>query len=155
MTKTGSLRVDYAGYHGMVDLLQTAEGYSSDCYQVSVKWSKVLSDGKRCYTRCYGPPLIMQFSGSGLVAPCGMLFNRRYEKYHIGNIAETSFKELWQSERYWEVISMIASEQFNAQTMCGSLCLQHKVNEYLWEIKNGNKDIVGQNGPAPQHINFI
>lgn len=151
----GSLGVDYAGYHTIVDLLKESETLSTPDYQVSVKWSKVLSDGKRCYSRCYGPPFIMQFSGSGLVAPCGMLFNRKYEKYHIGNIAETSFKELWQSERYWEVINLIASDTFDARSMCGSLCLQHKVNEFLWALKRGEAALQSDPGPAPMHVNFI
>lgn len=153
--ESASLGVDYAAYHGMADLLGEAERYSDGSYQVSVKWSKILSDGKRSYTRCFGPPFIMQLSGSGLVAPCGMLFNNRYKKYHIGNIAETSFKELWKGERYWEVMNLIASERFDAQTMCGSLCLQHKVNEFLWELKNGAGNIETPSGTAPMHINFI
>lgn len=150
-----SLGVDYSGYHEMTGLLQEAERYSEGSYQVSVKWSKILSDGKRGYSRCFGPPFIMQLSGSGLVAPCGMLFNNRYRKYHIGNIAETSFKELWQGERYWEVMNLIASQRFDARTMCGSLCLQHKVNEFLWELKNGSGRIETPAGDAPMHINFI
>ena len=64
-----------------------------------------------------------------------MFFNSKYKKYHIGNIADKSFKEIWQSERYWEVIRLIGSEKFDARTMCGSLCLQHKVNEFLWDLK--------------------
>jgi len=150
----GSLGVDYTKYDRMVDTLKQAEALSTDKYMVRAKWSKILSGGKRCYSRCYGPPFIMQFSGSGLVAPCGMLFNERYKKYHIGNIAETSFKELWKSERYWEVVNLIASEKFDARTMCGSLCLQHKVNEFLWGLKNG-EPMPEPDGPAPDHINFI
>ena len=97
----------------------------------------------------------MQFSGSGLVAPCGMLFNRKYKKYHIGNIADTSFKKIWQSERYWEVINFIGSEKFDAGTMCGSLCLQHKVNEFLWDLKNGRVMLKDMNEELPMHVNFI
>jgi MoaA/NifB/PqqE/SkfB family radical SAM enzyme len=153
--ENSTLGVDYAGYHGMTELLKEAETYSGGSYQVSVKWSKILSDGKRSYTRCFGPPFIMQLSGSGLVAPCGMLFNNRYRKYHIGNIAETSFKELWKGDRYWEVMNLIASERFDAQTMCGSLCLQHKVNEFLWELKQGAGGLEKPSGASPMHINFI
>lgn len=153
--ENASLGVDYAGYHEMTDLLKEAEAYSEGSYQVSVKWSKILSDGKRTYTRCFGPPFIMQLSGSGLVAPCGMFFNNKYKKYHIGNIAETSFKELWKGERYWEVMNLIASEQFDAKTMCGSLCLQHKVNEFLAELKHGEGPLEKPSGSAPMHVNFI
>lgn len=150
-----TLGVDYERYHDLVELLREAESLSDDRYQVAVKWSKILSNGERTYTRCYGPPFIMQLSGSGLVAPCGMLFNRRYRKYHIGNIAETSFKELWQGERYWEVMNLIASEKFNAQTMCGSLCLQHTVNRYLWDLKQGASRVETPSGTEPMHVNFI
>ena len=150
----GSLGVDYEKYHDMVGVLKEAESYSDGKYLVKAKWSKILSGGKRRYSNCYGPPFIMQFSGSGLVAPCGMLFNDRYSKYHIGNIAKKSFKEIWQSERYWEVINLIASDKFDPRTMCGSLCLQHKVNEFLWDLKRCNTLEIPDT-PPPMHINFI
>ena len=150
-----SIGVNYSGYFDLVETLKEAEKHSTENYLVKAKWSKILSGGKRCYTQCYGPPFIMQFSGSGLVAPCGMLFNGKYKKYHIGNIAEKSFKEIWQSERYWEVVNLIASERFNAQTMCGSLCLQHKVNEFLWSIKHKKAILEKPDSPPPMHNNFI
>ncbi len=149
------LGVDYTKYNGMIDLLKGAESYSSGNYLVKVKWSKILSGGRRKYSRCYGPPFIMQFSGSGLVAPCGMLFNKRYKKYHIGNIVEKSFKAIWESERYWNVVNLILSDEFDARTMCGSLCLQHKVNEFLWDLKQDNIIFRRGNGTPPTHINFI
>jgi MoaA/NifB/PqqE/SkfB family radical SAM enzyme len=151
----GSLGVDYSRYFDMVDILKRAESFSDEAYLVKAKWSKLLSGGKRKYSQCYGPPFIMQFSGSGLVAPCGMLFNNRYKRFHIGNIVDTSFKELWQSERYWEVINFIASKKFDAKKECGSLCLQHKVNEFLWDLKQGHVAVKEPTGERPIHINFI
>lgn len=150
-----SLGVDYGRYHDLVDLLREAEAYGDDRYQVGIKWSKIMSNGERTYSRCYGPPFIMQLSGSGLVAPCGMLFNRRFTDYHIGNIVETPFKQLWQSDRYWEVLGRIASERFDPRTMCGSLCLQHKVNEYLWNMKQAPPRDELAAGIKPKHVNFI
>ncbi len=151
----GTLGVDYEKYFDLTDILKEAESYSTANYMVGVKWSKILSHGKRQYSRCYGPPLILQISGSGLVAPCGMLFNRRYKKFHIGNIAESSFKEIWESDRYWDVMSLLASDRFDAGTMCGSLCLQHKVNEYLWSLKEGGCETRTPSGNPPMHLNFI
>jgi MoaA/NifB/PqqE/SkfB family radical SAM enzyme len=151
----GRLGVQYDKYFELTDLLKQAESVSNANYLVSVKWSKVLSGGRRKYCRCYGPPFILQMSGSGLVAPCGMLFNDRYKKYHIGNIAETSFKQLWRGERYWDVMNLLASEQFDARTMCGTLCLQHKVNEFLDGLNQDQTALPPPAGAPPQHVNFI
>jgi len=150
-----SLGVDYSKYFDMIDILKEVEAHSNEKYLVKAKWSKILSGGERKYSRCYGPPFIMQFSGSGLVAPCGMLFNSKYKKFHIGNIVDTSFKELLRSDRYWEVIHLISSEKFDATTMCGTLCLQHNVNEFLWDLKIGDAVLEEVKSDPPLHINFI
>jgi MoaA/NifB/PqqE/SkfB family radical SAM enzyme len=151
----GKLGVNYSKYFDLIELLKQAESISSGNYLVKAKWSKILSGGKRVYSRCYGPPFIMQFSGSGLVAPCGMLFNSKYKKYHIGNICEKPFKEIWKSERYWEVINLLASESFDARKMCGSLCLQHKVNEFLWKLEKEEMQLPQSPKEIPSHVNFI
>lgn len=153
--ENGSLGVQYEDYYQLTDILKTAEGLSRSDYQVQVKWSKILTGRNRCYTACYGPPFILQLSGSGLVAPCGMLFNDKYQKYHIGNIKDTSFKKIWQSDRYWEVMNTLCSSNFNTITDCGTLCLQHKVNEYLWSIKQSGEIPIKQDGEPPMHLNFI
>jgi hypothetical protein len=152
----GSLGVDYSGYERLYELLHNAEALSHRTYQCSAKWSKIKSAGKRNYQRCYGPPFILQISGSGLIAPCGMLFNERYrELYHIGNIVTDRFKDIIQGDRYWEVVKRLASEEFDAQTMCGTLCLQDKTNEYLDQYKKGQIQLVTPSGPLPQHSEFI
>lgn len=153
--EAGTLGVNYSQYFGLVDILKKAESFSDEQYLVKVKWSKILSGGQKKYSQCYGPPFIMQLSGSGLVAPCGMLFNNKYKKYHIGNIAEKSFKEIWKSKRYDEVMNLIASDKFDARTMCATLCLQHKVNEFLWDLKKKNTVLKKPEGEPPLHINFI
>lgn len=153
--ESGKLGVKYEKYFELLDTLKKAEAFSDKNYLVKVKWSKILSGGKRKYSQCFGPPFIMQMSGSGLIAPCGMLFNRKYKKYHIGNICEKSFKEIWQSKRYWEVMDLIASRDFDARTMCGTLCLQDKVNEFLWGLKHDNAQLKKPEGKPPEHINFI
>lgn len=130
-----TLGVDYKAYDSMIATMKEAESYSSKEYQVTVKWSKIMNHGTKCYKQCYGAPFILQLSGSGLVAPCGMLFNEKYKKFHIGNISDVRFKDLFNSERYWQVMDYIASDAFNAQVDCGSNCLQHKTNEVLWNLK--------------------
>jgi MoaA/NifB/PqqE/SkfB family radical SAM enzyme len=151
------LGINYNDYfkEELIETIKDAENLTEENYLVQAKWSKILSGGKRDYSKCYGPAFIMQFSGSGLVAPCGMLFNNQYKKYHIGNIAKKRFKDIWKSNRYNEVLDLIASDKFDAKTMCGTLCLQHKVNEYLNELKKGEIKLKTLIGNTPMHLNFI
>jgi len=39
--------------------------------------------------------------------------------------------------------------------MCGTLCLQHKVNEFLWDLKHGEAELKQPEGEIPMHVNFI
>ncbi|SVE37689.1 uncharacterized protein METZ01_LOCUS490543, partial [marine metagenome] len=124
----GSLGVDYQKYKDWYDVLRQAEAMSNETTQVSAKWNKITVEGKREYSQCYGAPFLLQISGSGLVAPCGMLFNDRYRKFHMGNIVDESFKDIVESDRYWEVMEYLSSSKFDAKRMCGSLCLQDLPN---------------------------
>ena len=150
----GSLGINYDGYAALHDLLAAAEAHSTPQTKVIVKWNKIKDEGKREYQRCYGPPFLIQISGSGLVAPCGMLFNDRYAKFHIGNITEQRWMDIWQSERYWEVMRYLGSDDFNAQKMCGTLCLQHMVNTALDRHVKGIKLQPADSSP-PLHRNFV
>jgi MoaA/NifB/PqqE/SkfB family radical SAM enzyme len=152
----GDLGVEYEKYRDLYSLLHEAEAMSDEQYKVAVKWSKIDSGNKRSYQRCYGPPFMLQMSGSGLVAPCGMLFNERYAKFHIGNICDMRFRDIFASDRYWEVMNYLASPDFNAQKMCGSLCLQHKVNEVLDAVVKDQARLPDLSmSSVPEHIDFI
>ena len=48
-----------------------------------------------------------------------------------------------------------ASDKFDPHTQCGALCMQHKINEYLWDLKQGTIKLEEPKGKPPQHINFI
>ena len=62
--ESGALGVDYSAYEKLTDVLVQAESFSTSKYLVKAKWSKIMSGGKRCYSQCYGPPFIIQFSFS-------------------------------------------------------------------------------------------
>ncbi len=152
----GALQVGYSQYHTLIPLLRLAEAYSDDRFKVHIMWGKILAGEVRPYRHCYGPPFIVQISGSGLVAPCGEKFATQYaEKFHMGNICEQRFYDIWQSDRYWEVMDLIASEEFDAKTDCGCLCIQHKINEFLWGLKKQKNPLKIEPGDKPMHVNFI
>jgi len=153
----GSLGVEYEKYKDHFELLKQAEKLSDEEYTVRIKWSKIDSEGVRTYQRCYGAPFLLQMSGSGLVAPCAQLFNEKFKKFHIGNIAQTSFKKIWNSQKYWKVMNHLSSSHFNAQKQCGNLCLAHKVNEFLDGYKKGlvNLEKPSSHIKDPQHLSFV
>ena len=129
--ESGKLGINYASYDLVQGILQEAQNATDETFSVQVKWSKILAGSKRAYQRCLAPPLLLQLSGSGLVAPCGPLFGNKYFRYHIGSIHTTRFIEMFNSRKYWEIMAHLASDQFDAQTACGSLCLQDACNRYL------------------------
>ncbi len=150
----GTLGVDYSKYAALEDDLRTAEEIGRSAgVRLEVKWDKIRTEGKRRYTRCLGSPFIMQVSGSGLVANCGFHFNERYKKFHMGNIVTQRFRDIWASDRYDEIMRYLASDQFNPQERCGSLCLQDSTNKFLYEYQAGR--IALPTTPAPPHLEFI
>lgn len=151
----GHLGVDYTKYKNIFPLLEEAESYSDGEFKVVVKWSRIQDEGKRNYTRCLGPPLITQMSGNGLIAPCGFLFNERYKAFHIGNITQQRFRDIFASDRYWEVMQYLASEFFNPQKNCGPNCLQHNTNDWLFKYKNGEVSFPEAGATPPAHLGFI
>jgi MoaA/NifB/PqqE/SkfB family radical SAM enzyme len=150
----GKLGVDYSKYEALMpDLLAAEEMGKQAGVKLTAKWNKIAQAGKRNYSRCMGPPYIMQISGNGLVAPCGMLFNEQYKSMHIGNLTRQRFKDIWASDRYMEVMRYLASEHFDPRQRCGSMCLQHNTNDYLFRLSNGQAEL--PTVPAPAHMGFL
>lgn len=151
----GTLGIDYSQYEALHPLLEQAEAMSNEQTKVIVKWSKIKDGDKPTYQRFYGPQFLLQISGSGLVAPSGMFFNARYSKLHIGNFTEERIKDIWKSDRYWRVMNYLASPHFNAQTMMGTLPIQHYVSVALDNHHKGIQRIQPGAGEKPLHVNFL
>ena len=151
----GSLGVNYKDYEALYPLLEQAEALSTDQTKVIVKWNKIEAEGVAPYQRFYGPQFLLQLSGSGLLAPAGQFFNARYSKFHIGDITEERFKDLFKSERYWRTMHYLASERFDARTMMGTLPISHYVSTALDRHRKGIEAITPWHGPEPLHRNFL
>jgi len=149
----GILKVDYADYAALEDTFRQCEALSDADFRCVVKWNRLKDEGKRAYSKCFGTPFVLQMSGNGLVAPCGPLFNEKYRAFHIGNITKTRFRDIFNSPRYWEVITYLGSDEFNPQERCAVNCLQHLTNDWLFKFKTGQ--VVFPLTPAPVHPEFL
>ena len=151
----GTLGIEYSQYESLHPLLEQAEAMSNEQTKVIVKWSKIKDVDKPSYKRFYGPQFLLQISGSGLIAPSGMFFNARYSKLHIGNFTENRFKDIYKSENYWRAMDYLASPAFDAQTMMGTLPIQHYVSVALDKHIKGEVKIEPGYGEKPLHHNFL
>lgn len=134
--EAGRLGVDYDWYRSEVArrLFDTAESLSTSQTSIQVKRRKMATGNAREYSKCYGPPLMLQLSGSGVVAPCGSFFNARYGRYHIGDLKTKRFKDIWDSPEYREVMAHLRSVEFDPRRQCAALCLQDSVNLALYNL---------------------
>jgi MoaA/NifB/PqqE/SkfB family radical SAM enzyme len=163
-TVEGLLGVDYREYDKCYASFKEAEAMSTPEFRVVVKWSRLKDDGKRDYQRCMGPPFILQMSGNGLIAPCGFMFNRKFAKYHVGYICDRvedgklikgqRFKDMWNSERYWDVMRDLSST-FDAQKSCGPNCLQTLANSWLDKYDKGEVQLPPPDAQRPPNLEFI
>jgi MoaA/NifB/PqqE/SkfB family radical SAM enzyme len=151
----GTLGVDYSKYEDMYELLDQAESLGNETTKVIVKWDKIKDKGKPTYKRFYGPQFLLQISGSGLVAPSGMFFNARYSKLHIGNYVDEKFKDIFKSDKYWQIMNYLSSPSFDAQTMMGTLPIQHYVSKALDDHIKDVQKIEPSTGEDPLHVNFL
>lgn len=128
-------------YAAFEDRLAEAEMLGDADYKVIVKWGKITNQGKRGYDSCLGVPFLLYSSGDGRLYPCGMFFDREEETYRMGDLTTLSFKEILESDRYWEVVERVAALDVH---QCYANCRTHAINEFLWQLKH-----------PPEHVNFI
>lgn len=131
-----------AEYLQLEETLKEAARYSDDKYTVSVKWQKMVNLGIKNYEVCYGTSFLIAISGNGGVFPCGHFFKIRSDEFIMGNVIETSLKEVVSSDRYWEVQKKI--QELNVNKECETNCRQYYISEFLWKLKK-----------PPKHVNFI
>lgn len=128
----------YAGYE---EALKEAESQSTEGYNVIIKWEKVMNKGVRGYSQCLGAPFLLYSSGDGKLYPCGMFFEFKEEEFRLGDLVKNSFKEIIESDRYWDVMRRVA--EIDVKT-CYTNCRTHCINEFVWQIKH-----------PPEHVNFV
>jgi len=73
----------------------------------------------------------------------------------MGNFTEERFIDIYKSDRYKRIMDYIASPNFNAQTMMGTLPITHYINEALDNHIKGIAKISPPRGEKPLHVNFL
>ena len=130
---------EYAAFAGT---LKDAEALSEGNYDVIVKWSAMAHKGVRAYDTCLGVPFLLYSSGDGRLYPCGMFFDHKEDEYRMGDLTKMSFKQIFRSKRYWEVVEKV--KKIDVHKDCYASCKTNSINTFLWSLKH-----------PPEHKNFI
>ncbi len=135
----GMLDVKVEDYPLLIEVMKECEALSEPdgSFRLVAKWNRIGEGSKREYSKCHGPQFILQMSGNGLIAPCGPYFSEKYKAFHIGNIMRERFIDIFNGERYWEVMRYLESEHFDPSKRCPPNCLQHIANDWLFKYKAG------------------
>jgi hypothetical protein len=71
----------------------------------------------------------------------------------IAGPEQRRFKDIWQSDRYWDIVNYLGSEEFDPRERCGTQCLQTHTNKWLFDYTEGKVDF--PMSPAPPHLEFL
>jgi len=97
-------------------------------------------ESERGYEHCLGLPFFAEIISDGRVFSCGPKLGD--EAFCYGNINETSFAAIWQSERRRSICAYAARELDVCQ--CMPSCRLHQINRFLWGLAH-----------PPEHVNFV
>ncbi len=111
-------------------LMREAEEFSTENFKVYAKYSQFKEvlhnkmNDARYYKKCYATPLSPYLDEDGNVEMCGNLTGRGFT---LGNVYDSSFKEIWESENRQNCLKKI--DLFK----CPSGCKLDPLNKVLWD----------------------
>lgn len=144
----------------VLETLKYCESLSNEKTKIIPKWNLMEKKGTKNYKNCPSIPLISEISGNGDWYPCGFMFGEKdiFKKYKFGNLHEQSLKQIWESEKYWEIVKEMNSN-FNVQEQCKGCCRQDKCNEWLFNYYKKEEAVLESLKLAetyePLGVNFI
>lgn len=155
-TPEGSLEAPTHEYLKLKEKFFRAESLSNERTKIIVRWEKLGNLGNKSYKNCYGTRFIIAISGNGNVFPCGHWFNIEKDRFLMGNVNQTPFKDIIKSQTYINSQKEILKLDLRS---CESNCRQHQVNSFLDhfnQIENPMEfiDSMLVSSP-PKHLNFI
>lgn len=129
-------------YKPMLDLGNELEKLNDENFNVVFRSNTMKKlDGGHSYKKCYSTPYFWaHMMADGDLYGCSAYLQQ--SKFCYGNLKESSFKEVWESEKRLKSI-LYVKEKLDI-TGCRENCRMDEVNDYLWRLKNPNK-----------HDNFI
>lgn len=129
-------------YNNYLHLSDTLTKFNTNEFSVifRVHAMKKWDNARRNYSRCLALPFWSYMDAGGNIWGCSVYLGN--ERFHYGNIYESSFQEIWEGDKRQRSVRWVEEELDVKQ--CRVNCRMDEVNRYLWDLKN-----------PPEHLNFI
>ena len=131
--------IKYSDYLHLADKLNN---FNSSKFSVifRINTMKKWDEGQRNYKHCLALPFWSYIDAGGSVWGCSAYLGE--ERFHYGNLYQSSFKDIWEGEARVKSIRWAENELDIHQ--CRVNCRMDEINRYLWDLKH-----------PPEHVNFI
>lgn len=132
--------LDYTPYLSMHEQLQELEDQTFSIVFRGNTMRKY-NEPNRMYPTCNATPFFWAYiMANGSLYGCSAFLGN--EKFNYGNINDSSFKELWESEKRRNNLTYI--QQHHDISKCRKNCRMDEINRYLWTLTHPDR-----------HVNFI
>jgi len=125
-------------------VIEKAREYGDDDFLVDIRIDSFEEQNKgsfkKRFSKCYGISFETLIAADACVYPCLRFWSNK--EYSLGNLKNSSFEEIWNSEQKENVFSKILNDW--DLNKCEMVCKQSYINESLCELKN-----------PPLHKNFL
>lgn len=140
LSKTNRFKdIKYSEYSGLASKLKELDSEDFNVvFRINTmrKWDSA----SRNYKHCLALAFWTYIDAGGNVWACSMYLTK--DKFYLGNINESSFKDIWESRKHRELIHW-AAQDLNTDK-CRVNCRMDEVNRYLWDLTH-----------PPEHVNFV
>jgi radical SAM protein with 4Fe4S-binding SPASM domain len=129
-------------YGRYLDLSEKLKKLNNEHFNVVFRMNtmKKWDDAERNYKHCLALPFWAYIDSGGNVYACSIYLTKN--KFCLGNIYKSSFKEIWESKKRDDLVCWAAKELNTAK--CRVNCRMDEVNRYLWDLTHPS-----------EHINFV
>lgn len=140
-----SVTKQYEGltYSGMLELEKELQTLNDENFNVVFRSEtmKKVEEAAPSYSKCYSTPFFWGYvSTDGNFYGCSCYLAQ--DKFCYGNINDSTFKNIWESDKRKANLNFIKNELDISQ--CRTNCRMDSINRYLWDLKHPNA-----------HVNFI
>ncbi len=119
-------------YNKFISLKEKLDALSDDKFKVHFRLHRIDSvSHEQDYPECYGLPFFAVINEKGNVEPCHLYYDD--EEFAYGNINESLFSQIWQSEKRQEILEKLRKLGVHD---CKKGCRLDLINKYLCRLKN-------------------